>query len=567
MPNKIIDRLFVTHLRKILFLSSIFYSILISLNIAVNNYSHLLIILWILSIIFLVLSFSWQIKLEIPKIKLSIKLFLIIFFILLPSVIRILNYNENRLHGDEALTAYFSAKYDFAATNFFSGIPIDKAQWVAQFPSAFFILQKFFFMIFGESYLTIKLSIIPYVLIISLFLFLTTKIILNKKAAIISLVIYAFFPISLYLETLGLHFVSSTAIYSIFFYLSLLNFRKNSSFLSVLIGIFAAFNFLFYNSSFIALPMLFVVYFFQFIFLKKISILKNFLLALISFLIVLGPFLSHNIFINKYFISRIRQVSLLTGEWSTAGEQFAQGLSPQKVIFDNLKKSIQSMYESDIGGHGGYTFNNQAFFKKFTMVLFIIGIIIGIILMFRKVELLFIFLTIIFSFFTLVMSIPPPAYHRFSLSFPFIAIILALPIQALLSIKKIPLKFKSAVVVILLFIYCRNNQLYFNTSVVKENYHESIKLSDLINQNYPDRNIYIASFPGFVFEKIYYFSKNKKIKSIKTDYHDNFLNNFNQEEKYVYIYIFPQDFDVKFQKIDPNGMIIPFSSSYSLFVN
>jgi hypothetical protein len=92
-------------------------------------------------------------------------------------------------------------------------------------------------------------------------------------------------------------------------------------------------------------------------------------------------------------------------------------------------------------------------------------------------------------------------------------------------------------------------------------------ISDYINKYYPGRNIYVASYPGFGFEKVYYFSKGKNAKSIQTGYHDSFLEHFNSNEKYVYAVIFPNDFCPKFASKDKNGKIINISKGYCLFVN
>ena len=76
----------------------------------------------------------------------------------------------------------------------------------------------------------------------------------------------------------------------------------------------------------------------------------------------------------------------------------------------------------------------------------------------------------------------------------------------------------------------------------------------------------MVAFPSFALYKVYYFFDNKR--EIKIDYHDSFLTNFNTKEKYVYIILFPDQFDEKFKKADPNGKLIRgVTTVYTIFAN
>lgn len=563
--------------KQIFFILSITISLFINLKVFHDAYSPTLICLWLLSTILMVTSvipnlpLLKQLQPRKRSVKITKKVILFIFIIILPSLVRIANYNLGRNHiliADDLITAYFSATHNFLKINFFSGVPVEKVHWVAQFPTPFFVLQKIFFLAFGENLLTIKLSVLPYVFIVSLMLFLIVKEIFNKKTAAISVILYSFFTISLYFETLGLHFISSTAIFIIFFYLLLLNLRQNTPFYSALVGISCGFCYLFYTTSYIAFPFLILFFSIQLIKIRRFSIVKNFLITMVAFLIVLSPFLTYAYKFDNYFNSRIKQVSLLTGEWSEEKNRIKSGENAYLIIKGNLLKSIKSLYRNEIGGHGGYNFGRLAFFDRFSLYLFILGCLIGIILLFKKVEMFFIFLVIIISFITgIALTIPPPAYHRFSLAFPFIALIFSLPFYVLLSIKKIPSSIKILAVFILFAIYVFNNQSYFLHSIKDKEKSENLQLARYINQKFPNRNIYVASFPGFAFEKSYYFSPNKRARTIQTDYHNNILKKFNPNEKYVYVIIFPEEFNEKFKKLDGKGTLIQFSENYSLFVN
>jgi hypothetical protein len=435
----------------------------ICITIYLGKYSPLLISWWLTSIILLIL-FSLvgrKTKIEFPKLYLAKKHVFILLVILLPSLVRITNYNLNRIHGDDMLTAYFSATENFSKVNFFSGIPSDKIQWQSQFPTPFFALQKIFFMIFGESMLTIKLSMIPYILIISIMLFLITKKILGTKDAYFAVILYAFFAISLYYETLGLIFTSSTAIFMLFFYFMLRELKNNDLLSAVFSGISCGFCYLFYMTSYIALPIMVIFFTLQLLQVRKLSVIKNFLFASISFLIVLGPFLTYAYKFDNYFTSRTNQVSLLTGTWSGAKDRIAKGESPLVPLKENAINSFRSFYIPGIGGAGGFDFAHQAVFDSFTLLIVISGCVIGVLYMIIKIEFSFVFIVIIASYMTIVLAVPPPGYHRFTLAFPFLALLSSLPFYVVLSLTK-RVKFIGYIIIAFsLFIYGYNNQQYF----------------------------------------------------------------------------------------------------------
>jgi 4-amino-4-deoxy-L-arabinose transferase-like glycosyltransferase len=500
-----------------------------------------------------------------------LKKLIIIFSILLPSVVRIVNYNLVRIHGDDMLTAYFSAHYNLLKTNFLAPVPPNLVDWVCQFPSPFFFLQKLFFIFFGESLLSVKLSVIPYVLIVSLMLFLIVKEIFNNKVGVLALVLYAFFAPSIYLETLGLHFISSTAIFMIFFYFLLLHLKSRKLKNLILAGIFCGLCYLFYSSSYIALPILFLFFFWELITKNnRLLTIRNYFVGFILSLLILFPFFFIMIrYHNFYIANRAAQVSLLGGEWSTPGKTVKSTSTAIQIVFSNFKISFQSIYKNNIGGHGGYNFGHFAFFDKFNMVLFILGLILSCFLMIRrkKQEIFFIIIVVSISFIIgVVLTIPPPAFHRFSLAFPFLIILMVTPFYFIFKMSKKCWIIFSITVLILCF-YIAINFNYFKQQEKSELVSENIKLSKIIIEKFPKRNIYIASFPGFVFEKTFYFVETSPRRKIKTDYHINLLNSFNNHEKYIYIIIFPEVFNSKFQEKDPIGKIIYFSSQYSLFVN
>lgn len=558
--------------KQVLLLSAaILLSVFVNIQLYRDVYTHSLIILWLCSLLLIIFS-SFSFPLGILKKNLfSWKKLIIFLVIILPVLARILNYVPTRIHGDDLLTAYFSAHYDFGAINFFSMIPQVRTDWVSQFPTIYFAFQKLFFMLLGESVLTVKLSAVPYIFIVSLMIFLIVRRIFSVKTAIISIIIYSFFSPSLYLETLGLHFISSTAMFLIFFYFLILSMKEKKIIYPLLTGVFCAFSYLFYTSSYIALPVLILIYFILFIMQKRLIIFRNFLLSILSFLIIISPFITYAYKHTNYFSQRIKQVSLLNGEWSGAKDRIRQGESPIKIVSENLTLSLKSLYTNGIGGHGGYDFNHLAFFNQISLLLFLMGTLAETIAAIKqkRVEIFYIFGIIVLSFFTsMVFTIPPPAYHRFSIAFPFLVIIMTLPFNALIEATRIPIKLRLFLVLIGLSIYFVSNQLYFaKASGEKHGGKDSLRLAQYIQEKFPGRNIYVASFPNFAFEKILYFEIKDKSKNVRTKYHANLLAGFNKDEKYVYVITLPNIFNSQFKSKDANGNIINYSQDYSLFVN
>lgn len=548
---------------KIFFLISLVSILLVNYLVINNKYNNFLVLLWLLSLFSLFLST----KIVIPKFKLNISNISIIgFIIILPILIRLIYLNPYRIHSDEFISSYFSAHYDFKTYNFFSAIPQNKDDWVNQFPTTYFVLQKIFFWIFGESSYTVKLSILPYVFIVSLMTYLISAKIFNKKTALISVVLSSFFAVSIYLELMGLHFISSTAVFLLFFYFAILAFEKEDFIYSVATGFFCAFCYLFYFSSYIAFPFLILFYFIKYIKYKKFWVLKSFLLSIVAFIITLSPFFSYAYKFNNYMPVRFQQVSL-ANQIKDAKEGY------REVIKTNFINSVQSLYKDGIGGHGGYDFGHVSFFSKFSFWLFILSSFCSFYLMItaKKKWLFFIWLVILISFFgSMVLTIPPPAYHRFSIAYPFIMIIYSSLIYLILSLKARKL-FQYLLIMIIIVSFAVSNVMFLNKaiSIDAKNQEEEIgriKIIKYLEKNYPDRKIYFASFPSYAFEKVYYFFNPKR--QFITEYHDNLLRNFNRNEKYIYIIIFPTDFDEKFKYADPNGRIINnLSPNYSLFIN
>lgn len=522
----------------------------------------LLPLLWISSQLMLLVTAAFVSRIRFSfRIRWDMTTIWILFLILLPILVRTLNYQPDRIHGDDLLTASFSLDYHPRTANFFAGIPEGNV-WVAKFPTPYFLFQKLFLQITGSSILTVKLSILPYILIVSWMTYRIASLVLGRLGAIVAVTLYAFMPISVYLETLGLHFVSSTAAFTVFTYLLFRAHREPKPFWFAGAGIAAAWCYFFYTSSYIAFPLLCIALLFQTIRRRSLT---GIVWALIGFLLTIAPFV-HAAWGNVYFSERINQVSLLTGSWSDKKEHIQSIGDAWKIVTDNTILSLRSLAISGIGGHGGYTFDQQAMFHIPGLILFVLGFAMSIFLLWKSREIAFMVIVIILSFLTgIALTIPPPAFHRFSLAFPFIAIIASVPFRYLDAL--LPRRITVIMTAIIIAMYAGSGIRYFQKAAAKEARIDDAAIIRYVNETYPQRAIHIAAFPTFALGRLYPFFIPSSAASVDCQYHNAYLSNFNTEEHYVYIVTLPQEFISLFQKADPKGMVIPFSDKYSLFVN
>lgn len=523
-------------------------------------------ILWIASILLFITGLlPKRLRFRLPRP--SVLLVLVLMgVLLLPAAVRLMHYTPFRIHGDDLLTAYFSLDYHPRTTNFFSGIPQNN-QWVSSFPAPYFFLQKLMLQITGANVLTVKWSVLPYILMTSIMLFFITLRLTNLPAAVASVWIYAFMAPSIYLETLGLHFISSTAIYLLFFYVLMCALQSRSAFLFGLTGVLCGACYLFYTSSYIAAPVLAVSVIGAIAITRKPSVLRSGIIAGIGLLLTVAPFIVTAATTKNYFLERVNQVSLIHGEWSSRKNEARTFQGVTKVVWDNFKLSGASLAAKGIGGHGGYTFNNQAFFTPLALALFILGSIVTVFLKEHRHIWVLIHLTLFVSFITgMVLTIPPPAFHRLSLTFPFIAAVSATPVYMLTRGTSTRPMVVLAIIAGL-FIYALSGTMAATQAITKEYMIEDARLITYINTTFPDRHVHIAAYPTFALEKLYFFFTPKTARSVDTQYPATYLRSFNRNEPYVYIILYPKDFVEKFRAADPSGTMMIYSDKYGVFIN
>ncbi len=493
-------------------------------------------------------------------------------FILLPVALRVWQMFQPRYHLDEYISAHISANYQLLTDNFFGPFPQDKAQWVCQFPSPYFFLQKIFFLVFGANLLTVKLSVIPYLVLISWLLFLCLKIVFDQQTARISLIFYSFLAIAWYLESWGLHFMASTGCYLICFYLMARQIKKPSLAqqpkYAIWLGLGSAGCYFFYASSYLALPMAIAFYLLLSVIKRKI-LLKPLLIMLLSFALTVSPFVTQMVKNQDYYLlGRFNQVKLVKGSWSGEKRPFFQAFSTIKT---NFSQASQALLKDNVGGGGGYSFAHLALFDPFTLSLLMLGwLSLSWVLknkwlaLFIQAHLLLLFLT------AMVLTIPPPAYHRFSLAFPFIVISLASLIYSLKQVIK-QQTLRLIVLTSLTLVFCWQNYHRFQQAIAPELANQKlVKLAKLVKHlagPNSGKKIYVAAFPGYAFEKFYYFAASGQPGKIKTDYHKTFLNQFPSQENYLFILAMPKTFLPQFQAQDPQAKVIRHSNDHFLFYN
>jgi hypothetical protein len=431
------------------------------------------------------------------------------------------------------------------------------------------VLQKLFFAVFGEGPLTIQLSVLPYVLVIAGFLFAIARDLVDERAAVLAVIVYAFFGPSLYLETLGLHFVASTAAFLAFFHFAMRELRSGRRRDALIAGLLAGSCYLFYLSSFLALPLAVLFFFLRGAAAQERHVIRNRLLFFVGLTAVVAPFLVDAVRVRSGFLRRFEQVSLLDGEWSAyrpGGRDAAMPAS--RVVSQSLGRSLRSLYVPGIGGHGGYDFGKQALLEPLALALTVLGGVRVIILARRRREWWLVLTTIGLAFLAgVVLTIPPPAFHRFSIAFPFLALLISLPLHAVIDASVARRASRHAAMALLLVGLVFTQHLYFLRAALPENDPAALRLARFIDAQFPDRRLYVAAYPSYAFEKIYRFASRLRRRRVTTDYHATLLPRLDVTRKYVYVVTLPDTFDAQFTSRDPRGRIIRFAPEYSLFVN
>lgn len=485
----------------------------------------------------------------------------------LPVIVRVALMDPDRIHMDEYLTGYFSASHDFAHTSFFGYMP-ERWEWQGQFPKPFFFLQRIFLDLFGLGSWQLHLSTQLYVALASVMLFLIVRELLDAKCALVAVVLHAFFAPSLYLETLGFMFVSSSAVLLVFFHYALKQYRTGEIFAAVMAGIACGFCYLTYYSSYLALPLLLAFFVLSWLKERSIRVGYNLLIALGGAFAVLAPYVAGFLRFGDYISRRSDEISLVSGAWSPYREALDQGaMGPLDVLRGNLLLSLRSLVQDGVGGHGGYDFGHLALLDRFSVTLLLVGAVAGIAFSIRRREFLLVPLAIAAAFVSgMALTTPPPAYHRFSVAFPFLVIVMTLPFALLFGLARPSRAIRYAAAAGLLAVFAAVNHRRFTEAVFRDAPNANLPMVEMLQRRYAGRHLYVAAFPSFALDKLLFFRGGWKGR-VETDFHDKLLERFSPNEKYVYVIILAPYFRERFEASDPKGRFIALKNGYSLFVN
>jgi hypothetical protein len=483
----------------------------------INNVSLLTLFMYLSSLILLAYFFVYKTIGKYHKQQSSLKIDLAIISILcVTHIISLLYFGSFQMHfmQDEFISAYTSFNLPaLQAINWFQGFP-NMNQWVSQFPILYFILQKPLLLLLGTSVEAIRISTWPYHIFTIIYLYLLTKhIFKNPSIAVISVLFYVFLAPTEYLESLGVHFISSTCFFLIAFYYLLITIETKSRVSSLLFGTFTALCYLTYASSYIALPVFMVIIFIETIVRKNFHFYSNLIPGFSFFLFILTPFVTYALFINNYFLERINEVSNTSNYIDLMKHPLANHgfeIFYQQQIVPN----ITALYQNGLVGVNDYWFGHLAPFTVISLCLLLIGITISLTKTLKSKMIYFypILITGLSFIFGMVLTNPPGALHRLSIAFPFIAIIITIPLIPLLNLK---LKGKMALLnhCLVLFIVCifLISNINLGTTMVKNDatlseLTDSIYLTSYISANVKKGSlIYIAAFPAYHLEKELFF--------------------------------------------------------------
>jgi hypothetical protein len=306
----------------------------------------------------------------------------------------------------------------------------------------------------------------------------------------------------------------------------------------------------------------------QWLRVRSIRVVQNFAISLGGLFVVLAPFGAALARAGDYASRRVSDTSILWGHLSPYREALAKGeVGPLEVLRRNLVLSLGFFGRDDVGGAGGFEFGHFAMLDRFSLTLFGIGVLIALVRLRRTTDLLFVLLTLAACVGMVTLTMPPPTVHRYGLTFPFLAIVMTLPFWLLLRLTRLPGSVRHAVAAGLVLLFVAVNMRRFSEAVFPEQSSDELRLAELLNQKYGGRPLYVAAFPAFGFQKVFYFFDRWKGRRVETDFHAHLLERVDPRERYVYVITLAGDFRKQFEAADPNGRFTRFSVGYSLFAN
>lgn len=462
---------------------------------------------------------------------------------------------------DEFITAFISFSLPPINTiNWFSLVP-DTGDWVAQFPVLYFAIQKVFIELLKPNIDTIRISTWPYQLISLIYIYLIGKEYFSeKKIQILMPLIYIFLAPNLYLSSLGLHFISSTAFFLAAFYYFLLIIKRGKIKYSVLCGIFMSLCYMTYASSYITFPFISLFILLESVKNKTLKFIKLYIISIIIFLILLSPFIIHALTVNNFFTQRIDQVTIFNSP--EIQQQVVNGKNFILLFLNHTKLNIFSLFLDDIGGVNEYYFGHQALFNSITFILILIGIFVSLFKSLKNLFYLYPVIIVVSSFITgMLLTVPVGAFHRVYISFPFVAIIIAVAMQHVPKIKK----YNHIVLGIFIFFVLYNLGSTERMISKDENISiltDSVYIEDYIKSNANlNTKLFVSSYPAYHLGKELLFRTNNSYP-IESNYFESLLPKIGSNSILLLHYPTPEQINILKQKY-PKGLYIDRMGNYA----
>lgn len=477
---------------------------------------------WIIAI-YITISQFWKHKkidahLTVQSIDIGV---IVLSFMLFIALFTEVNKNHEHYHRDEFILSYTSLTLPpISQIDWFKGYPDD---WVAQSPILYHVIQKQFLQVFGQTVAGMRASILPYHLGILIYLYYLALMLVNRKFAILTIGSYLFLACSLYFSTMALHHTSSTLFVLASVYHLILFFKTQNKTHNLLLLLWMTASLLTYSGSYVVFPIVLVTLAIQHTVIKIKKDPYNIRLSLVTFLVIMSPFIVHAAFIHNYFIERYSQVNTFTGSLSEYPIQVGNGIQFSTFFGTQAFNSLAALFLPGYGGKDGYYFGSQGLFNPLSFILFVVG---GLYVLKKALQKNTAYIAISV---TLVLSIvvgyifttQPPAFHRLSLLFPFFAICIALGVLILSTVLSFKFKWlKYTLAVSIIMWYTLSNLSHASAMIANDlqDYAYSTVVAEKIQQVIPiGSTIYIAAYPGFHFGQELLFRTNNLYIYITND--------------------------------------------------
>jgi hypothetical protein len=263
---------------------------------------------------------------------------------------------------------------------------------------------------------------------------------------------------------------------------------------------------------------------------------------------------------------RASQIYLLTGEWSPHREAIALGTERAlPVIRDNLVQCLQALVRDGVGGQGGYELGKLAFFDGLSLALFLLGTCACLWMLRRRPELLLVLGVIGVSFFGyVVLTIAPPAWHRFSVAFPFIVLVMAIPLWALERLR-LPAAVRVAVPCGVLLLYAIRNECRLSEAVLRDPWPHELPLLQLLQQRFGDRQVVIAGERNAHLQKVFHFWNVPRSWDARPVPQRAWLKTLDVSKPYVCVVNEGFRYRKEFERADPQGRYYSVTPYYGIF--